>query len=77
MNMYKWIDRLIYQEDKKAFPLLSFPSVQLLYVTVKELVTDSNYQALGMKMLADKYPMPAQIKDAPSDIIIALCPVSR
>lgn len=24
MNMYKWIDRLIYQEDKKAFPLLSF-----------------------------------------------------
>ena len=59
MNMYKWIDRLIYQEDKKAFPLLSFPSVQLLYVTVKELVTTSNYQALGMKMLADKYPMPA------------------
>ena len=47
MNMYKWIDRLIYQEDKKAFPLLSFPSVQLLYVTVKELVTTSNYQALS------------------------------
>ena len=59
MNMYKWVDKLIYEEDKKAFPLLSFPSVQLLYVTVKELVTDSNYQALGMKMLADKYPMPA------------------
>lgn len=59
MNMYKWIERLIYQEDKKAFPLLSFPSVQMLFVTVKELVTDSNYQALGMKMLADKYDMPA------------------
>lgn len=59
MNMCKWIDRLIYHEDKKAFPLLSFPSVQMLYVTVKELVTDSNYQALGMKMLADKYDMAA------------------
>lgn len=59
MNMSKWVDKLIYEEDKKAFPLLSFPSVQMLYVTVKELVSDSNYQALGMKMLADKYPTPA------------------
>lgn len=59
MNMYKWVDKLIYEEDKKAFPLLSFPSVQMLFVTVKELVSDSNYQALGMKMLADKYQMPA------------------
>lgn len=57
MNMYKWLDKMIYQEEKKAFPLLSFPSVQLIYVTVKELVSDSNYQALGMRMLADKYDM--------------------
>lgn len=59
MNMNKWMDKLIYEEDKKAFPLLSFPSVQILFVTVKELVTDSNAQAPGMKMLADKYPMAA------------------
>jgi len=59
MNMNKWMDKLIYEEDKKAFPLLSFPSVQMLFVTVKELVSDSNAQALGMKMLADKYPMAA------------------
>lgn len=58
MNMYHWIDKMIYQEEKKAMPLLSFPSVQLLYVTVKELVGDSNYQAMGMKMLADKFDMP-------------------
>lgn len=59
MNMYKWIERMIYLEERKAFPLLSFPSVQILYVTVKELVTNSNYQALGMKMIADRYDMPA------------------
>ena len=59
MNMYRWIERMIYLDDKKPFPLLSFPSVQLLYVTVKELVDSSTYQALGMKMLADKYDMPA------------------
>ena len=59
MNMYRWIERMIYLDDKKPLPLLSFPSVQLLYVTVKELVDSSTYQALGMKMLADKYDMPA------------------
>ena len=59
MNMYKWIERVIYLDEKKALPLLSFPSVQMLYVTVKELVMNSNYQALGMKMLADRYDMPA------------------
>ena len=66
MNMYKWIDRLIYQEDKKAFPLLSFPSVQLLYVTVKELVTNSNYQALGMQMICR---FPRWERDAPGSTL--------
>lgn len=61
MNMNKWIGKMIFDEDKKALPILSFPSVQLLFVTVKELVTDSNYQALGMKMIADKYQMPAAL----------------
>jgi len=44
MNMYKWMDKLIYEENKKALPLLSFPSIQILFVTVKELVTDSNHR---------------------------------
>ncbi len=59
MNMYKWIDTQIYQDKKKPFPLLSYPAVQMLYVTVKELVNDSTLQALGMKMIADAYDMPA------------------
>ena len=59
MNMYKWIDTQIYRNEKKPFPLLSYPAVQMLYVTVKELVHDSTLQALGMKMIADTYDMPA------------------
>lgn len=55
MNMYKWIGKIINEEETKTMPILSFPSVQLLFVTVRELVSDSNLQALGMKMLADKY----------------------
>jgi len=60
MNMYNWIEKMIYG-DKKALPVLSFPSVQSLYITVKELVASSAYQAMGMKLIADRYDMPASL----------------
>ncbi len=56
MNMYNWMDRVIFGA-KKPFPLLSYPAVQYLHVTVKELVCDSTLQAVGMKMIADHYDM--------------------
>ena len=61
MNMYSWMEQLIYSEKKKALPILSFPAVQFLYVTVRELVADSNHQAIGMRLMADKYDMPAAL----------------
>lgn len=61
MNMYHWVEKMIYADEKKPMPILSFPSVQMLCVTVKELVSDSNYQALGMKMIADKYDTAASV----------------
>lgn len=54
--MYNWMERVIYG-PKKPFPLLSYPCVQYLYVTVKELVCSSAHQAIGMKMIADHYDM--------------------
>ena len=60
MNMYNWVQKMIYGE-KKALPILSYPSVQLLYVTTKELVCDSRYQAMGMRLIADRYNMPAAL----------------
>jgi len=59
MNMYNWLEQQIYAEQKKAFPILAFPAVQLLYVTVRELVADSNHQAIGLRLIADNYDMPA------------------
>lgn len=59
MNMYRWVEKMIFEEEKKALPILAFPAVQLLFVTVKELIEDSRYQALGMRLLADQYDMPA------------------
>lgn len=61
MNMYNWIEDIINETEKKPLPILSFPSVELLYVTVKELISDSNNQALGLKMIADKVDMPATL----------------
>lgn len=39
---------------KAPLPILSFPSVQLMGVTVGELITNSNLQAQGMKAVADR-----------------------
>ncbi|NLA86781.1 MAG: methyltransferase [Clostridiales bacterium] len=61
MNMYNWVEQIIYTERKQALPILTFPAVQYLYVTVRELVADSNHQAIGMRLIADKYNMPAAL----------------
>jgi len=59
MNMYNWVEKMIYGGKKKAFPILTYPCVQLLNITVRELVADSSHQAVGMRLIADRYDMPA------------------
>ena len=59
MNMQNWKEQMIYTELKKPMPILSFPSVQDLYITVRELVADENHQAIGMRIIADSFDMPA------------------
>lgn len=63
MNMYKWINMMIMDDEKRGLPLLSFPSVQMLFVTVKELIESSSLQALGMRTLIDEYDMPASLSN--------------
>lgn len=61
MNMNKWLNRMVSMNEKQALPILAFPAAQLLTLTVKELASNSNAQAMGMKMIADRYAMPAAI----------------
>lgn len=42
-------------------PILSFPSVQLLDISVKELIASSDMQASGMKMIADRIDSAAAV----------------
>ena len=53
-NMKSWIENLKGTQPKKAMPVLSFPCVSLLGITVRELISNSELQAKGMKAVADR-----------------------
>ena len=55
-NMRNWAADIIAAPVKQPLPILSFPSVQLLDVSVRELVVSSDLQAEGMKLVADRVP---------------------
>jgi len=54
MNMQKWFADLANEKNKKSMPILSFPSTSLMNITVKQLISDSDLQAKGMKIIADR-----------------------
>lgn len=51
--MRDWLNDIRSADKKKAIPILSFPSVSLLGISVRELISDSDSQAAGMKKIAD------------------------
>ena len=59
--MKTWFSELIRRPQKKALPVLSFPSVQLLGISVRELISDSETQARGMKCIADRVDSAAAV----------------
>lgn len=61
MNMKKWMEELRDTPVKKAMPVLSFPSVQLMGISVKELISSSDLQADGMKRIADRVDSAASV----------------
>ena len=61
MNMKKWMDDVRDSNVKKSMPILSFPCVSLLGVTVSELINSSDLQAKGMKAVADRVDSAAAV----------------
>jgi uroporphyrinogen decarboxylase len=59
--MRNWAADIIAAPVKQPLPILSFPSVQLLDVSVRELVVSSDLQAKGMKLVADRVPSAAAV----------------
>ena len=54
INMKQWLEDLKNSSTKKAIPILSFPSIQLIGCNVKDITSSADLQAEGMKKVADK-----------------------
>lgn len=53
-NMYHWLNEIVASPVKKAMPVLSFPSIQLMGISVIDLISDSSKQAEGMRLIAER-----------------------
>ena len=53
-NMKEWLDALRESPVKKAMPVLSFPAVQRMGSSVRELISDREAQAKGMALGAER-----------------------
>lgn len=59
--MRKWLAEQIAAKEKKALPVLSFPCIQLMGLSVKDLISSSENQAKGMKLIADRCDSAASV----------------
>jgi len=53
-NMKEWLAQLCAAKQKQALPILSFPSVSLMGISVRELISDAERQAQGMELVAKR-----------------------
>ena len=60
-NMKAWMDGMRQGGRKAALPILSFPCVSLLGISVSQLISDSEQQANGMRLVADRVPSAASV----------------
>lgn len=60
-DMKKWLKEWQAAPVKKAFPILSFPAVQLMGISVKDLIGDAGLQARGMKLVAQQTDSAASV----------------
>lgn len=60
-DMKQWVADTIAAPVKKPMPVLSFPAVQLMGITVRDLISSSEHQARGMKLVADRVPAAASV----------------
>lgn len=60
-DMKAWLEELKAAPAKKAMPVLSFPAIQLMGVSVKELISDSDLQAKGIALVAQRVDSAASV----------------
>ncbi len=61
MNMHKWLENIKNSEKKQAMPILSFPCISLMDVSVATLIGSAELQAEGMVRVAERVPSLASV----------------
>ena len=61
MDMKQWLHEQLTAEKRRAMPILSFPAIQLMNITVRDLISDSDLQAKGMYEVARRCPTSAAV----------------
>lgn len=52
--MDKWLKEIRYKKNKRAMPVLTFPAIQLMNISVLELINDSNLQVKALKLINER-----------------------
>ncbi len=60
-DMKQWLLELCASKPQKPLPILSFPAVSLLGISVRELIASSEKQAEGMRLVAERVPTSASV----------------
>lgn len=60
-DMKQWFRNQIHTGAKKPMPLLSFPCVQMMGISVRQLIADSSIQAEGMQKVAQHVDSAASV----------------
>ena len=60
-DMKRWLEELRGAPVKKAMPVLSFPAIQLMGISVRELISSSDAQARGMHLVAQRTDAAASV----------------
>ncbi len=61
MDMKKWVAEQIAADRKKPLPVLSFPAIQLMDITVADLIGSTEKQAEAMRLVAERVDAAASV----------------
>ena len=61
MDMKKWVAEQIADDRKNPLPVLSFPAIQLMDITVADLIGSTEKQAEAMRLVAERVDAAASV----------------
>ena len=67
-NMKQWMQEVLDAPVKRAMPVLSFPAIQLMDITVRDLISSSDLQSKGMDLSVEAECFGSQIRFSDDEV---------